>query len=228
MLGFASRSPTALIVVRGKMRSQHIKWIFFIAALLPAPAFAHSPGIEFFLLGIPFAAYSYLLSSLVFIFSAPLGHRARRFYFALAGFPFWLVIFIIPGLQIPVRGPYLYWWSIWLPTSLFIAVCIFLLVRAKNKSYVDSRHIKRRYIIVLISYGLLVSLGVFFAVIGNHDAGYLALIGLIIPGIPLSLPSVWIPGNNIVKIFGAGILGAAQWLLVVKLISSRGATKPCP
>jgi len=104
-----------------------------MAILFSAPAFAHGAGLFLFYIGIPAAIISYLLSSFVFIISARSGHRIKRFLLTLVGFPLWVIILIITALLFVDRSPNNeFWWSIFMPISLFVATCVLSWTRSKK------------------------------------------------------------------------------------------------
>jgi len=80
--------------------------------------------------------------------------------------------------------------------------------------------------LVLIIYGLWVSILIALCLYGQYFAGHgeygiSSHIWLILSGLPLSLTSLALPNGSLIGVVTAGILGFIQWAAIVNFFKSR-------
>ncbi len=80
---------------------------------------------------------------------------------------------------------------------------------------------KKGIMFVVGGYGAWVILNIVITVFQIGDAGVNAHLALIFTGLPTSLLSLLAPHGTLVAVLIAGVLGLAQWSLVMKLWGNR-------
>ena len=73
----------------------------------------------------------------------------------------------------------------------------------------------------LLGYGAWIVVNIIITVFKIGDAGANAHIALMVTGLPTSLLCLYLPNGSLVAVLTAGLLGLAQWEVVIKLWGGR-------